>query len=371
MDREHPGRPMTATGMAAPHVVSPARRGGLMIGVAAALLVGAAVASLAIGPIVITPGKILTILADAVQGFRASDGLAMRDTVVVLDIRLPRTVLSALVGGALAVAGAVLQGVFRNPLADPALVGVSTGAAFAAVLWIVFGGLVGIYLPSVIVAIALPLAAFIGSLVSTVLLYSLATREGRTSVAMLLFSGIALSALAAAGMGMVIFVASDQQLREFTFWTLGSTGGASWFKIAIALPLFVALFIGSFWLARGLDALAIGESEAFHMGVDTQFLKRLAIVLVAAGVGAAVAIAGVIGFVGLVVPHLLRLSAGPMHGRLLLGCALAGGALLIVSDILTRTIAAPAEVPVGVVTAFIGAPYFLYLIHRNRAALGG
>jgi iron complex transport system permease protein len=363
---------MTVTDARVPHIAGRmTQRGGSMIAVAGVLLAAAAIASLAIGPVVIAPGKILSILADALQGIRASEGLSMRDTVVVLDIRLPRTVLSALVGGALAVAGAVLQGVFRNPLADPALVGVSTGAAFAAVLWFVFGGLVGPFLPSAVVAIALPLVAFTGSLVSTTLLYSLATREGRTSVAMLLFSGIALSALAAAGTGLVIFVASDQQLREFTFWTLGSTGGAGWFKIAIALPFFAALFIGSFWLARGLDALAVGEAEAFHMGVDTQRLKRLAIVLVAAGVGASVAISGVIGFVGLVVPHLLRLSGGPMHGRLLAACALAGGALLIVSDIVARTVAVPAEVPIGVVTAFIGAPYFLYLIHRNRAALGG
>jgi iron complex transport system permease protein len=363
---------MTVIGATAPQVAGRmVRRGGAMIAVAGILLVAAAIASLAIGPIVIAPDRIVQILLDAVQDIRATDGLAMRDTVVVLDIRLPRTVLSALVGGALAVAGTVLQGVFRNPLADPALVGVSTGAAFAAVLWIVFGGVIGIYLSSSIVALALPLAAFFGSLTSTILLYTLATREGRTSVAMLLFSGIALSALAAAGTGLVIFVASDQQLREFTFWTLGSTGGASWFKIAVALPFFAALFIGSFWLARGLDALSVGEAEAFHMGVDTQRLKRLAVVLVAAGVGAAVAVSGVIGFVGLVVPHLLRLSGGPMHGRLLMGSALAGAALLIVSDIVARTVAVPAEVPIGIVTAFIGAPYFLYLIHRNRAALGG
>jgi len=364
---------MSTSGVMTPAATgaTPARRGGLMLAVGAILLAVAIVASLAIGPIFIAPANILVILADAVQGVRPTDGIAMRDAVVVLDIRLPRTVLTALVGGALAVAGAVLQGVFRNPLADPGLVGVSTGAAFAAVLWIVFGGVVGIYLPQILLAFALPISAFLGSLISTILLYSLATREGRTSVAMLLFAGIALGALAAAGTGLVIFVASDQQLREFTFWTLGSTGGASWLKVGIALPFFAALFAGSFWLARGLDALAIGEAEAFHMGVDTQWLKRLAIVLVAAGVGAAVAISGVIGFVGLVVPHLLRLSAGPMHDRLLIGCALSGAALLIASDIVARTVAAPAEVPIGVVTAIIGAPYFLYLVHRNRAALGG
>ncbi len=364
---------MSAGGVAMPAGTgaASARRGGLMLAAGAVLLVAAIVAALAIGPIFIAPADILAILADAAHGIRPTEGIAMRDAVVVLDIRLPRTILTALVGATLAVAGAVLQGVFRNPLADPGLVGVSTGAAFAAVLWIVFGGMVGAFLPQAVLAFALPISAFLGSLISTVLLYSLATREGRTSVAMLLFAGIALGALAAAGTGLVIFVASDQQLREFTFWTLGSTGGASWFKIGIALPFFAALFVGSFWLARGLDALAIGEAEAFHLGVDTQWLKRLAIVLVAAGVGAAVAVAGVIGFVGLVVPHLLRLSAGPMHDRLLIGCALAGGALLLLSDIVARTVAVPAEVPIGVVTAIIGAPYFLYLVHRNRAALGG
>src|SRR5690606_8493633 len=231
----------------------------------AALLAVAAVASLAIGPIFIAPADIFAILADATQGMRPTEGVAMRDAVVILDIRLPRTVLTAFVGSALAVAGAVLQGVFRNPLADPGLVGVSTGAAFAAVLWIVFGGIVGPYLPQILLAFALPVSAFLGGLISTIVLYRLATREGRTSVAMLLFAGIALGALAAAGTGLVIFVASDQQLREFTFWTLGSTGGASWTKIAVALPFFIALFVGSLWLARGLDALAIGEAEAFHM----------------------------------------------------------------------------------------------------------
>lgn len=347
------------------------RRGGFAIGVSAVLLAVAVLASLAIGPVFIAPTDIAAILSDAVLGERAATGMAMRDAVIVLDIRLPRTVLAFLVGGSLAVAGAVLQGVFRNPLADPALVGVSTGAAFAAVLWIVFGYLVGAYLSDFLLTLALPIAAFLGSLVATILLYRLATREGRTSVAMLLFSGIALSALAAAGTGLAIFVASDQQLREFTFWTLGSTGGASWTKVAIAIPFSLLLLAGAIWIARGLDALALGEAEAFHIGIDTQRLKRIAIVLVAAGVGAAVAVAGVIGFVGLVIPHLLRLTTGPMHRRLIVGCALLGGALLTGSDIVARTVAAPAEVPIGVVTAILGAPYFLFLVHRNRAALGG
>jgi iron complex transport system permease protein len=349
----------------------PVRRGAAVIGAAGILMVVAIIGSLAIGPVLIAPLDVLRILVDASSGVRPTEGIAMRDAVVILDIRLPRTVLTLLVGASLATAGAVLQGVFRNPLADPGLVGVSTGAAFAAVLWIVFGSMTAGWLPSPLAAFALPLSAFLGSLISTILLYRLATREGRTSVAMLLFAGIALSALAAAGTGLVIFVASDQQLREFTFWTLGSAGGANWPKIAVALPFFAALLAGSLWLARGLDALALGEAEAFHIGIDTQSLKRIAILLVAAGVGAAVAIAGVIGFIGLIIPHLLRLSAGPVHRPLIVGCALLGGALLTASDILARTIAAPAEVPIGVVTAILGAPYFLYLVHRNRAAFGG
>jgi iron complex transport system permease protein len=279
--------------------------------------------------------------------------------------------MAALIGASLGVAGAVLQGVFRNPLADPALVGVSPGAALAAVLWIVFGAALMPHLSAVLSVMALPALAFLGGLVTTLLLYRLATQDGRTSISMLLFAGIALGALAAAGTGLAIFAASDQQLREFTFWTLGSLGGASGARIAIVVPFALVLFAGSLMLARGLDALALGEAEAFHLGIDTQWLKRAAIVLVAAGVGAAVAMAGVIGFIGLVVPHLMRLSAGPMHAPLILGCALLGGALLTASDILARTVAAPAELPIGVVTAILGAPYFLYLVQRNRAALGG
>lgn len=349
----------------------PLRRGGLVLAAAGGLLLAAALASLAIGPVVIAPVDVIRTLVDGLWGARAASGSAMRDAVVVLDIRLPRTLLAIIVGSGLAVAGAVLQGVFRNPLADPGLVGVAPGAALAAVLWIVFGGAALAFLPAFAAPFGLPFAAFVGSLITTILLYRIATREGRTSVAMLLFAGIALGALAAAGTGLTIFVATDQQLREFTYWTLGSLGGATWSKVAVAPLLVGPLILGAWWLARGLDALALGEAEAFHVGVDTQALKRAAVVLVAAGVGASVAVAGVIGFVGLVVPHLLRLSAGPAHRRLVLGCALLGGALLTISDIVARTVVAPAELPIGIVTAILGAPYFMYLVHRNRAALGG
>jgi iron complex transport system permease protein len=346
------------------------RRARRIIAVCAVLLATAFLASLAIGPVSIAPADVFGILIDGARGTRAGSGSALRDAIVVLDIRLPRTLLACLVGGALAVAGALLQGIFRNPLADPGLVGVSPGAALAAVIWIVMGSTVALYVPRILVDYALPLAAFAGSLAATYLLHRLATYEGRTSIASLLFAGIAIGALASAGTGLMIFVASDQQLREFTFWTLGSLGGATWERVGLLLPFVFALLAGSLSLARGLDALALGEAEAFHTGVNIERLKRIAIVLVAAGVGAAVAVSGVIGFVGLVVPHLLRICAGPSHRPLLLGSALLGAALLTISDVFARTIAAPAELPLGVVTALIGAPFFLWLLRKQRAALG-
>ena len=336
----------------------------------AILLVLAFVFSLAVGPVVIAPARVLNILWDGVFGIRSGSGTDLRDAAVVLDIRLPRTVLAALVGASLGVAGAVLQGIFRNPLADPQLVGISPGAALAAVAWIVFGGLLAPYLPAFLLSYALPFASFAGSLLAIVLLHRLAAHEGRTPVASLLFAGIALGSLASAGVGLIIFVASDQQLREFTFWTLGSLGGSTWPRVALIAPFAAAIFLGALWIARGLDALALGEAEAFHIGINVEWLKRIAIAIVAGGVGAAVAVSGVIGFVGLVVPHLLRLSAGPAHRTVFIGSALLGAALLTGADIFARTIAAPAELPIGVVTALIGAPFFIWLLRRNRRAFG-
>jgi iron complex transport system permease protein len=276
-----------------------------------------------------------------------------------------------LVGASLGVTGALLQGVFRNPLADPIFVGVSPGAACAAVAFIVFGGALAANSFSLIARISLTLAAFSGALLITFLLHRLAIRDGRTSVATLLFTGIALGALAQAGIGLILFIASDQQLREFTFWSLGSLSGATWIKVAMMLPLALLSFVVAAMLAQGLDALSLGEAEAFHLGVDVERLKRYAVLAVAAGVGASVAVAGVIGFVGLVVPHLLRLMIGPSHKKLLIGSALLGAAILVAADVVARTLASPAELPLGVVTAFLGAPFFLWLLSRYRASLGG
>jgi iron complex transport system permease protein len=330
-----------------------------------ALLVVLALAALvaaAIGAAGIPPRRIAAAL-----GLMGGDqAFIERDRLVLWSIRLPRIALAIVVGALLAACGAVMQGLFRNPLADPALVGVSSGAALAAGAMIVIGDR---YLGSLPIE-ALPLAAFIGALAATMLLYRIATREGRTSIAMFLLGGLALAALANAGLGLLVFLADDRQLRDINFWMLGSLSGATWPKVAAILPFLAAASIALPLIARGLDLLVLGESEAFHAGIAVERLKRICVALVAAAAGAAVSISGVIGFVGLIVPHLLRLLIGPSHGLLLPAAALLGAALLVVADAFARTLAAPAELPIGIVTAVIGAPFFLYLLLRQRALLG-
>lgn len=277
-------------------------------------------------------------------------------------VRLPRTALGLLVGAGLAVSGAMMQGLFRNPLADPGIVGVTSGAALAAVVSIVLG-------PTLLAPIAivlgnhfLPLMAFLGGLLNTWVLYVIATRDGRTSTTALILSGIAIGALAAALMGLLIFLADDRQLRDITFWSLGSLGGATFGRVLSILPFIAFVMAMIPFVARGLDALVLGDAAAFHMGVPVQRLKRIVIVAVAAACGSTVAVAGSIGFVGIVVPHLLRLVTGPSHRFLLPASALGGGALLLIADSVARTVAAPAELPIGVITALFGAPVFLFLL---------
>jgi iron complex transport system permease protein len=229
-----------------------------------------------------------------------------------------------------------MQGLFRNPLADPGIVGISSGAALAAATWIVFGAGAAAFLPPLIAGFGLPLAAFLGGLFMTAALHAIATSGGRTSVLTLLLAGIALGGLTTAGIGFLVFVASDQQLREFTFWTMGSLGGATWPKIGLVLPFALLLVAFAPGLARALDALSLGEAGAFHAGVDVERLKRLAIVGVAAAVGASVAVSGVVAFFGLAVPHLVRLVLGPAHRILLQVSAIAGAAILVLADLIAR-----------------------------------
>ncbi len=259
-----------------------------------------------------------------------------------------------------------MQGLFRNPLADPGLVGVSAGAGLAVAATIVVGDKI---LPAAMVNLPflLPVAAFLGALATTALLYRIATWQGRTSIATMLLAGLALGALAGAGTGLLVFLADDRQLRDITFWMLGSLAGATWPKVYAIVP-FVIILLASFGIiGRGLDLLVLGESEAFHMGIAVEGFKRVLIVLVAGAAGAAVSVSGVIGFVGIVVPHLLRLIIGPGHRLLLPAAACSGAILVLAADTIARTLTAPAELPIGIVTAIIGAPFFLFLLLKQRS----
>jgi iron complex transport system permease protein len=331
---------------------------------AAALAIVAATASLAIGPVSIAPHRVAAILVDFLDGAAATS----RDAIVVLNVRLPRTLLAVLVGASTALAGAVMQGLFRNPLADPGVVGVSSGAALAAAAWFILGAGLATLLPWNLGTLGLPISAFAGGLAVTATLHLLSRRDGQTSATLLLLAGIAIGAFTSAGVGVLVFIASDQQLREFTFWTLGSRGGATTTKILMVLPFALAFIVTAPRMARGLDALALGEAEAFHLGVDVERLKRVAIIGVAGAVGASVAVAGVIGFVGLITPHVVRLAIGPSHRLLLPVTALAGAAFLLAADIVARTLAAPSEIPIGVITAGVGAPFMLWLLLKQGVA---
>ncbi len=216
----------------------------------------------------------------------------------------------------------------------------------------------------------LPIAAFAGSLATTILLYRIASREGRTSVAVFLLAGLAIAAIANAGIGLLVFVADDRQLRDITFWLLGSLSGATWPKATMLAPAVVLALISIPFIARGLDVLVLGEAEAFHTGIDVERLKKMSIVLISAMTGVAVSICGVVGFVGIVVPHLLRMVIGPSHRLLLPASACLGAILLIGADTIARVLAAPAEVPIGILTAALGAPFFLFILLRQRALIG-
>ncbi|WP_445530149.1 FecCD family ABC transporter permease [Yunchengibacter salinarum] len=285
---------------------------------------------------------------------------------VFYQIRLPRAVLTLMTGAVLGVAGATLQGLFRNPLADPGLIGISSGAALAAALVIVAGSWLPA-LPPAIMPFLLPLAAFGGGLGATILVMRLA-RVGRAiDVGTLLLGGVALNAVAGAGLGLAMYASTDQQLRDLTFWMLGSTAGADWSALALALPFLGLPLLLLPGLARGLNALAMGETGARHLGHPVDRLKRRAVVLVALGVGAAVSLTGVIGFVGLVVPHIVRLLITADHRFLLPGAALMGAALLLLADGLARTLVLPAELPIGVITSAVGGPFFFWLLLRRKA----
>jgi iron complex transport system permease protein len=336
---------------------------GLMLLATAAL----ALAGFVFGPVGVGLGEIADAVAAALRGESAADPVA---ETIVLYVRLPRVLLAIAVGAALALAGCALQGILRNPLADPGLIGVTAGAATGAVATIVLGGLVAAALPDWLRAYALPVAAFAGAGLVTAFVFRVARRDRVTMVATLILAGVAVNAIANAAIGAMIFVSTDQQLRDLTFWTLGGLGAADWTTILPALTVIVAAS-AVLWRLRGaLDLLQLGERAAFHAGLPVERVKRQAAVATALAVGAATAVAGPIGFIGLVAPHLARLLVGPSHRAVAPAATVMGAGLVLAADLLVRTVVPPAEPPIGLATSLIGGPFFLWLLlARGRRRL--
>ncbi|MFD3946425.1 FecCD family ABC transporter permease [Streptomyces sp. NPDC058579] len=283
---------------------------------------------------------------------------------VLWNIRLPRVVLAILVGASLGCAGALMQGVFGNPLAEPGVIGISAGAAVGAVGAIALGlSFFGNWTVTV--------CAFVAGLATVFLVYAMSRAGGRTEVVTLILTGIAVNAFAGALIGLFIFFADNAQITQITFWQLGSLAQATWPKVLAVLPCaLIGLAIAPFY-ARKLDLLALGERPARHLGVEVERLRIVLILVVALLTAAAVAVAGIITFVGLLVPHLLRMANGPGHRFLVPGSALGGAVVLAAGDLAARTVAAPAELPLGVLTALFGSPFFFWLLRRTRRRQGG
>jgi len=278
---------------------------------------------------------------------------------VFWNVRLPRVALAIVVGASLAVAGVVMQGVFRNPLAEPATVGVSGGAAVGAVIAITLG------LSKI--TLGVQLFAFIGGTLATAVVYGLSRVDGKTDVVTLILTGIAINALSGALIGLAVFIADDDQIRTVTFWSLGSLGLATWRAVAMVLPLAIIGIALSTRYARTLDLMALGDRAASHVGVPVERVRLQTIAIVGLLASSAVAATGIIAFVGLIVPHILRLVLGPKHRDLLWAAALLGAIVTLLADLAARTLLSPAELPLGVLTALIGAPFFLWLLRKMRS----
>ncbi len=328
------------------------KRPGLLALVLLVLLAGSAVLSLAVGTAALPAGTVV----DALRGAPTPGPAA----TIVWQIRLPRLVLGLLIGAALAVAGTAMQGFFQNPMADPYIVGVSSGAALGATCGMVFRldfwafGLSSI-----------PLLAFTGALTTTFLVYGLALRGGRVPVMLLLLVGVAVGALAAAATSFLMIL-GDEDTRLVLFWLLGSLSSRRWDHVRMVLP-YVLIGIAVIWFyARDLNVLLLGEETAQHTGVEVERVKQIVLTASALLAAAAVSVSGIVGFVGLIIPHLLRLIIGPDHRRLVPLSALAGALLVVLADILARSLIAPSEIPIGIITSVLGCPFFLFLVSRRN-----
>lgn len=318
------------------------------------------ICSVGIGALQINPMQLIQMVFVKI-GFSVNGDFLPHQAIVFWSIRLPRVLAGALIGAGLAIAGACMQGLFRNPLADPGLIGISAGASLTASCFIVLGlngGILGYY--------GLSFSTFLGACLTSYLVYQLSQINGKIVVATMLLAGIAVNALAGACTGFLTYFSTESELRNLTFWLLGSLGGISWKNVGVLIPfvLLPCLFLPK--LSKQLNAFSLGEHEAIYLGIDVIKLKIIIIVLTTMIVGASVSIAGMIGFIGLVVPHILRLVIGPDFRILLPASMLLGAIVLILSDLLCRTILAPAELPIGIITSLIGTPIFLSILLKEK-----
>lgn len=333
------------------------RRRTLTFASLAALAALSTAVGLSIGAVALSPSELIGVLFGAGE---------INETLssVIWNLRVPRVLLALLVGASLACAGAAMQGLFRNPLADPGLVGVASGAALAAVASIVLFRSVA--LPVDLHPYLTPIASFTGGMIAALLAAKLASHEGQTRTATLLLAGLAINAIAGAGIGLLIQIAGDAALREATFWLFGSLAKSGWTELLAAAPILLLCLFLLPREARALNVLLLGEAEAGHLGVQVEALKKRVTLLIVLAVALSVALAGIIGFVGLIVPHLLRLCLGPDHRYLLPAAAIGGAALLATADLAARSMMAPAELPVGILTALVGGPFFLAMLIKLR-----
>lgn len=320
-----------------------------------------------VGQVSISPGQIFAILVKHI-GLETGISVSPVEEAVLVGIRLPRVVLGVLVGAALAISGASLQGLYRNSLADPALIGISSGASVAAVAFLVIGSKAAGWMAGFTGISTLSAVTFTGAILSAVLVYRLAVVQGKVLVSTMLLAGIGVNAVAMALTGLFTYQANDAQLRSITFWTLGSLGGATWNQVVGTLPFLGLAIVVMPSLSKSLNAFSLNEENAAHLGVRTERVKRIILFLTALAVGASVAVAGVIGFVGLLVPNIIRILVGPDHRFVLPLSAIGGALLLVTADLISRTAFGSSELPIGILTALLGGPFFIYLLLKERKA---
>ncbi|MYD75950.1 MAG: iron ABC transporter permease [Gammaproteobacteria bacterium] len=311
---------------------------------------------------------VLSALA-GLTGMADANSVDSQVATILAKIRIPRLVLGIIVGAGLAISGCVMQALFRNPMADPGLLGVSSGAALGAMITIVLGARIASGLPAGLVEHLIPVVAFAGGLCALAIIHRLSRINFRIDIPTMLLAGIALNSITGALIGLVSYISDDGQLRQLVFWGLGSLEVTNWTRIGISAAVIVPASVVMTCYARHLNANLLGENEARYLGIDIEGMKKMLVVLVSLIVGACVAMSGIIGFVGLLVPHLVRMATGPDHRLLLPACGIFGAVLLVLADILARTLITPAEIPIGIITAILGGPFFLWLLVRHRRKL--